>query len=121
MSNTLTRLSTLLEGAGTPIRCARPRNSGAATMAVIWLLYAEAAACDPGEARGQFYGRAQLSQFLTLCTCLFAGFDLRCAAVVVFSELCPIRRLLRNEHGESIEVAICCRTQTQLQMRGAES
>lgn len=37
-------------------------------MAVIWLLYAEAAACDPGEARGHFNGRAvcpELSKFLT--------------------------------------------------------
>ena len=37
-------------------------------MAVIWLLYAEAAACDPGEARGHSNGRAvcaELSKFLT--------------------------------------------------------
>ena len=58
------------------IWCARPRNSGAATMAVIWLLYAEAVACDPGEARGHFYGRAgcaELSQFLTLSALVLAA------------------------------------------------
>ena len=45
-------------------------------MAVIWLLYAETAACDPGEARGHFYGRAgcaELSQFLTLSALVLAA------------------------------------------------
>jgi len=49
-----------------PVRAAAEQRRG--EMAVIWLLYAEAAACDPGEARGYFYGRAvcaELSKFLT--------------------------------------------------------
>jgi hypothetical protein len=45
-------------------------------MVVIWLLYAEAVACDPGEVRGQFYGRtvcAELPQFLTLSELILAA------------------------------------------------
>ena len=57
-----------------PVRAAAEQRRG--EMAVIWLLYAEAAACDPGEARGHFYGRAgcaELSQFLTLAVLVLAA------------------------------------------------
>ena len=57
-----------------PVRAAAEQRRG--EMAVIWLLYAEAAACDPGEARGQFYGRtvcAELPEFLTVSGLILAA------------------------------------------------